>query len=137
MSTHETAKHLLIVALAITGASCHATGPSESLSGHWMAIGIGHSSVFGLELQQNDEEIIGTACHTDGIAIFRGAPVRGEYPTVLVDVTTASLQPCCTSMAGARFVGRQDGTNDIVGTYRTATSRIDLRFRRSDLPVCR
>ena len=133
---HEIAKHFLIVALALAGACCNVNGPSESLTGHWMAIGIGHSSVFGLTLQQSDDEITGTACHSDGIPIFSRASVTGEYPTVLVDVTAASLQPCCASMAGARFIGRQDGTNDIVGTYQTATQRIDLRFRRSDVPVC-
>lgn len=134
---HEVAKPLLIAALAVAGICCNINGPSESLTGEWIAMGPGHSSVFGLTLQQSGDEITGTACHWNGFGIFSGAPVRGDYPTVLVDVTAASLQPCCGGMAGARFFGHQDSTNDIVGTYQTASARFDLRFKRSDAPACR
>jgi hypothetical protein len=93
--------------------------------------------VFGLDLQQNGDEISGTGCHWFGSTVFSGAPVSGDYPNLVVEVTPGSLQPCCPTSVGARFVGRQDGTLDIVGTYSPPTSNpFDLRFRRTNGPAC-
>ena len=133
---HIITRVAFIAALLFAGTSCNINGPSESIAGHWIAQGVGHSSWFGLTLQQNGDEVMGTACHGDPRTIFRDAPVAGDYPSVRVDVTAQSLEPCCPQLAGARFVGRLDSTRDIVGTYQTPSMRVDLRFRRSDASAC-
>jgi hypothetical protein len=113
-------KFVLIAALAIAGASCNLTGPSESLTGTWNAQGVGHSSVFSMTLIQDGDEITGTACHWNGGAVVGSVAVRGEYPDVRF----------------LQFSGRQDSTGDIVGTYRTDGTGFDLRFRRATTPAC-
>jgi hypothetical protein len=138
----KTATVVVIVALTFVGVSCNLTGPSESLAGTWMARGIGHSSIFGLTLQQNGDRITGTACYTDAIQIFSGVPVTGDYPDLLFEAGPGDFTPCqngsvadCTGV-NARFVGRQDSTKAIVGTYANQSQRVDLRFGRTERSPC-
>jgi hypothetical protein len=123
---------LCIVALSICG--CNVTGPKENLSGYWVARSIGHSEVVGLMLLQNGDAITGTACSvSDGVLLYKDAPVFGDYPDVQFTVGASQTQPCCPNMAGAHFSGTHDSTKNIVGTY----SRGDLRFERAITPACK
>ena len=116
----------LLVALGSLG--CGLTGPSDDLSGHWIAQGVGHTLLFGLTLQQTGDTIAGTACaESQGTLLYSGAPVTGDYPHLQFTVLAENTQPCCANGAGQRFTGKQDGTKDIVGTYASG----DLRFKRS------
>jgi hypothetical protein len=115
---------LMIVALAIANSTCGLIGPSVSLAGNWSANYGGKFGFLGIVLDQSGDEITGTACYTNaGQLLYEQVPVRGDYPHVRFDVANGS---------GARFSGRRDSTGDIVGVYQNT----DVRFRRSDFPVC-
>lgn len=123
----------LVFIVLLSCASCSPTGPSQSLSGFWIARSIGHSSQVGFTLMQSGDMITGKACAMDsGVLLYKDAPVSGEYPHVEFTVFASQTQPCCSHMAGTRFSGKQDGTRDIVGSYGT----IDLRFERSLTSLC-
>jgi hypothetical protein len=120
-----------LLALAMIG--CNVAGPKEDLSGHWIARSIGHSSQVGFTLMQSGDAITGKACAmSDGVLLYKDAPVSGEYPDLQFTVGPAQTQPCCGQLAGTHFAGKQDDTRDIVGTYGT----IDLRFERSIAALC-
>ena len=120
-----------IVALSVLG--CNVTGPKEDLSGHWIAQGAGHTLLFGFTLMQSGDLITGKACAmSDGLLMYKDAPVSGDYPDVQFTVGATQTQPCCANTAGAHFSGKQDGTKDIVGTYGNG----DLRFKRAITPLC-
>lgn len=121
----------LLVALGSIG--CGLTGPSESLTGHWIARSIGHSSSVGFTLTQTGDVITGTACAiSEGVLLYGGAPVTGDYPDLQFTVATTNAAPCCSHLAGTHFQGKQDSTMDIVGSYGT----FDLRFERSPTSMC-
>ena len=123
----------LLILVALLGIGCNVAGPKEDLSGHWIARSIGHSSQVGLTLLQSGDAITGKACAiSDGILLYKDAPVFGDYPDVEFTVGAAQTQPCCGPLAGTHFAGKQDGTRDIVGRYGT----VDLRFERSITPLC-
>jgi len=124
---------IAILLIAIGSVGCGLTGPDEDLSGDWIAQGAGHSLLFGLTLTQSGDGIIGAACmKSDGLLVFSGAPVTGDYPDLQFTVSAGSTQPCCPQAAGSRFTGKQDGTKDIVGRYVNG----DLRFKRSPTSLC-
>jgi hypothetical protein len=123
----------LAIAGALLACSCGLTGPSDDLTGHWIARSIGHGSSVGLTLAQTGDDIGGSACAiSDGHLLYSGAPVSGDYPDVRFIVGSANAQPCCPTQVGVRFTGRRDSTTDIVGSYGT----FDLRFERSPVPLC-
>lgn len=129
-------KHFILpiamAALALTGVGCNLTGPSESLTGTWMA-SLGKSSFVGITLQQDGDDISGTACaRSDGVLLYSGVPVRGDHPRISFEVPSSHTQPCCAHLAGTRFSGRQDSTHDIVGRLGST----DIRFERSTTNVC-
>jgi hypothetical protein len=111
----------LAAALGLAGvlaclAGCDSpTSPSKSAAGSWQAIGVGHSAVYGLSLEQRDDQISGTACYSDsGVILFRGVPVSGTYPRVLF-----------ASPSGTVFVGKLEEDRDqIAGDY----GSVPLRF---------
>ena len=111
----------LLVALSSVG--CGLTGPSEDLTGHWIARGAPLAAfVYGFTLQQSGDTISGTACaKANGVLSYSGVPVTGEYPNLQF-----------TAPPGQRFMGKQDGSKDIVGSY----GSIDLRFERSQTSLC-
>ena len=122
-----------MLASLLFAAGCGLTGPSDDLSGHWVARSIGHSSSVGITLTQSGDSISGRACAiSDGHLLYSGAPVMGDYPDVAFTVGPANTEPCCASQAGVRFRGKRDSTKDIVGSYGT----FDLRFERSPTPLC-
>jgi hypothetical protein len=123
----------LLVIVALAGIGCDITSPSENLSGYWTARSIGHSYVVGFMLMQNGDAITGKACAiSDGVLLYKDAPVFGDYPDLQFTVGAAQTQPCCANMAGTQFIGKQDSTKDIVGTY----GEVDLRFQRALTPLC-
>lgn len=123
----------LILVGALIAAGCGLTGPSDDLSGHWIARSIGHSSSVGLTLTQTGDDISGRACAiSEGHILYSGAPVIGDYPDVQFTVGASNTEPCCPTQAGVRFTGKRDRTKDIVGNYGT----FDLRFERSPTPLC-
>ena len=122
---------LLIVAMCCAG--CNLLGPKEDLSGNWIAQGAGHTLLFGFTLVQSGDEITGKACaSSDGLLLYKDAPVTGDYPDLQFTVAAAQTQPCCSSSAGLHFSGKQDGTKDIVGRLANG----DLRFKRSPTSLC-
>ena len=124
----------IIVLLALSTIGCGLTGPSESLTGHWVANSGDRFTFIELDLQQTGDEITGTACESSaGMLFFTGVPVTGDYPRLQFTVSPSQAQPCCAPIAGSQFIGRQDGSKDIVGTYRSR----DIRFERSDRDICR
>ncbi|HJU41359.1 MAG TPA: hypothetical protein VJ691_01045 [Vicinamibacterales bacterium] len=103
------------------------------MTGTWTA-SLGNFSFVGLMLQQSGDEITGTACsRSDGVLLYHGVPVNGDYPRVAFTVPATHTQPCCALLAGTRFSGRQDSTGDIVGRL----DNVDVRFERSTTDVCR
>jgi hypothetical protein len=87
----------------------------------------------GISLQQDGDDIAGTACaRSDGVLLYSGVPVRGDHPRISFEVASTNTQPCCAHLAGTRFSGRQDSTEDIVGRL----GRVDIRFERSNTSVC-
>lgn len=129
-------KHLILpmamVALVLTSVGCNLTGPSESLTGTWTA-SLGKFSFVGITLDQDGDEISGTACaRSDGVLLYSGVPVRGEHPRISFEVASTNTQPCCAHIAGTRFSGRQDSTHDIVGRL----GNVDIRFERSGTSAC-
>jgi len=123
----------LVFIVVLSCASCSPTGPSQNLSGHWIAPAVGHTAQVGFTLMQSGDMITGKACAKDqGILLYKDAPVSGEYPHVEFTVAASQTQPCCAQMAGTHFSGKQDGTKDIVGSYFT----FDLRFKRSMTSLC-
>ena len=124
----------VVLLLAVSAIGCNLlTGPEEDLSGTWIARSIGHASQVGFTLQQSGDTISGSACAiSDGVLLYSGAPVTGEYPHVQFTVAADDAAPCCANLVGTRFIGRRDSTKDIVGSYGT----FDLRFERSDTSLC-
>jgi hypothetical protein len=122
----------LIIMLPLAFAGCNPFAPSRSVEGSW----VGHqfkSSLVCLELRQDGDTITGTASAvTDGFLLYSRAPVNGEYPDVQFTVGAANTAPCCPHLAGARFDGRQDSSDDIVGRYGSA----DIRFEPGDASLC-
>jgi hypothetical protein len=113
----------LIIVLAVSTIGCGLTGPSESLTGRWVANSGDHFTFAELNLQQTGDEITGTACeNAAGRVLFSGVPVTGDYPNLQFTFDAAN-----------QFRGRQDSSKDIVGTYRGH----DIRFKRSDEDICR
>lgn len=122
-----------IVLIAVLSAGCGLFGPSDDLSGHWIAQSVGHFQFLGLTLTQSGDVITGTACATsDGIVLYSGVAVSGDYPNLQFSIDSAHTKPCCASLAGSTFKGRRDSTKDIVGTYTT----LDVRFKRSEVSLC-
>lgn len=121
------------VVIALSSLGCGLTGPSDDISGTWIAQGAGHTLLFGLTLHQSGDSITGTACAKDGgMLLYSGAVVTGDYPHLQFTVAPGNTQPCCATTAGARFDGKQDRTLDIVGRYANG----DLRFKRSETNLC-
>ena len=122
-----------VVVLALSAASCSLFGPSEKLTGHWVSNSGDRFTFTELDLQQNGDTITGTACESSaGMVFFTGVEVTGDYPNIQFTVPASQTQPCCAPIAGSQFIGRQDGSKDIVGTYRNR----EIRFERSDRDVC-
>jgi hypothetical protein len=134
-------KSILPIVLAAAGSSCNLlTGPSGSVTGMWSAIGPNpRADSAGLILQQTGDDITGTVCRrSDRFVVYTGVPVHGEYPDLQFDVGPQHLCADCGFWAG-RFVGRQDGTKDIVGTFTPQSPgarTYDLRFTRTDRNPC-
>ena len=108
-------------------------GPSPQVAGNWSSPGA-KFQVVQLQLQQNGDRITGVACGADsGILLFEEAPVTGDLPDIRCEVTAASTQPCCASMAGSGFTGKvEDERGEIAGEY----GHIPLRFKPSDTGRC-
>ena len=125
-------KHAALV-LAFSSIGCGLTGPSGSLAGQWRANSGDRFTFIYLTLQQDGDEIFGTACESAaGMTFYSGVQVTGDFPRVEFTVPESQTRPCCTSIAGSRFSGRQDSSKDIVGTYRGR----DIRFERTDATFC-
>jgi hypothetical protein len=121
------------VLIALTSLGCGLTGPSDDLSGLWLANSGGRFAFVEMNLQQSGDTITGTACaDSDGHLLYRGAPVHGDFPDLEFTVSGDQPQPCCGVLAGSVFRGRQDSSKDIVGTYRG----VDIRFKRSSTSIC-
>ena len=119
--------------IALGSLGCGLTGPSGDLSGRWVANSGGRFAFVEMTLQQSDDEITGTACaNSDGVLLYRGAPVNGDFPDLQFTVAGSQTQPCCGVLAGAAFRGRQDSSKDIVGTYRG----VEIRFKRAEFSIC-
>lgn len=126
-------RYAIVGIVALFGLACDITGPRNDLSGHWTAQGVGHTLLFGFTLMQSGDLITGKACAvSDGTVLYKDVPVVGDYPDVQFTVGAANTQPCCPNAAGMQFVGKQDSTKDIVGTYANG----DLRFKRAIVPLC-
>jgi hypothetical protein len=69
---------------------------------------------------------------SEGVLLYKDAPVSGDYPDVQFTVGAAHTQPCCPHLAGTHFAGKHDSTKDIVGAY----GAVDLRFERTITPLC-
>jgi hypothetical protein len=120
----------LVFLLALSAAGCNVFGPSGDLTGEWRANTGDRFTFTYLTLQQNGDEITGMACSVAPfVTLYRAVPVSGDFPNVRFTVSESQTLPCCPQLAG-QFVGRQDSSKDIVGTYRGR----DVRFERSDTP---
>lgn len=87
-----------------------------------------------MTLEQDGDEITGLACaRSDGVLLYHRVPVTGDHPRVEFNVTLAFTQPCCGQLAGTRFSGRQDSSDDIVGKL----NDVDIRFERTTNDICR
>ena len=129
----EDMRVVLLCLIALSALGCDVTSPDENLSGYWTARGIGHSSFIGFTLMQSGELITGKACAvSDGVLLYKDAPVFGEFPDVQFTVAATQTQPCCAQLAGTHFSGKLDSTKDIVGSYGT----FDLRFERAITSLC-
>ena len=129
----EDMRYAIVCLVALSASGCNVTGPKESLSGHWVARGVGHFYLIGFTLLQSGDAITGKACAiSDGVLVYKVAPVFGDYPDVQFTVGATHTQPCCAHLAGTHFIGKQDSTKDIVGSYGTE----DLRFERALTPLC-
>lgn len=118
-----------VIALAIAAVGCNPFGPKESFDGEWTAPA-GTFYTIGLSLRQSGDTITGVACATDVVALYRNAPVTGDYPTIRVTVTATSTEPCCPHLAGQTFTAEMEKRGEIV----TPTG---VRFKRSAVPACR
>src|SRR5687768_10433862 len=88
---------LLLLALSMAG--CGLTGPSESLTGRWVANSGDRFTFIELNLQQSGDEIIGTACESSaGMLFFTGVAVAGDYPNLQFTVSGSQMQPCCAAI---------------------------------------
>ena len=116
-----------VIALAVS-AGCNPFGPKESFEGEWVAPA-GKFYSIGLSLRQSGDTITGVACATDVVALYKNAPVTGDYPTIRVTVTAASTMPCCPHLAGQTFAATMERRGEIV----TPTG---VRFTRSAVPAC-
>jgi hypothetical protein len=125
---------VLVFLLAVSTAGCNLSGPSGSLAGQWRANTGDRFTFVYLTLEQNDDEISGTACAISAnLTYYSGVPVSGDFPDLQFTVSGNQTEPCCGVLAGSHFQGRQDSSKDIVGTYRG----VDIRFERSsENPSC-
>ena len=122
-----------VLAMALSSISCGLTGPSGSLTGQWRANSGDRFTFVYLSLHQNGDDITGTACEVAaGLTFYSDVQVTGDFPRVEFTVSGNQTRPCCPSIAGSRFSGRQDSSKDIVGTYRNR----DIRFERTDQIFC-
>lgn len=116
-------------ALLLATSGCNVFGPSESFEGQWTAPG-GKSYFIGLSLRQTGDTVSGVACASDsGVLLYSNAPVTGDYPSIRVVVTAASVSPCCPHLVGQTFSAEMEKRGEIV----TPTG---VRFRRSNAPAC-
>lgn len=123
-------RKIAISLLVLATLGCNLAGPSDDLTGTWVANSGDRFTFSTLTLRQDGDEITGTACemHNAGFLYYQGVPVFGDYPNLTFTVAAQYTQPCCTSVTGSTFQGRRDSTGDIVGTYRGR----DIRFERGD-----
>jgi hypothetical protein len=121
-----------VVLLALSAAGCNIFGPSRSVDGEWIG-SLGKFSYVCLTLSQDGDTITGTAsASSDSFLLYRGVPVSGEHPDVHFTVGPANVEACCQHLVGLTFSGKQDSTDDIVGTYGTG----DIRFKLDDRNLC-
>ena len=127
-----TVTRLAAIAVCLATAAC-GLGPSPQVAGNWSSPGAKFQLV-QLELHQSGDRVTGVACGADsGILLFKDAPVTGVLPDIRFEVTAASAQPCCASMAGSGFSGKVEGERgEIAGEY----GHIPLRFKPSDTGRC-
>lgn len=131
----ETMRAAIVFIVALAGVGCNPTGPKDDLSGIWTArvLGPGTFEQYQITLLQSGDAITGRACAKSyDVLLYKDVPVFGDYPDVQFTVAATQTQPCCTALAGSHFIGKQDGSKDIVGTYGTK----DLRFERAITPLC-
>ena len=122
-----------LVLLAACSIGCDLTGPSRTVTGVWTATLPGHFSFAGMTLDQNGDEVSGTACAvSEGVLLYRNTPVTGDHPNLQFTVATHDVRSCCVGLVGTRFSGRLESSGDIIGTYGTG----DVRFKRAELSIC-
>lgn len=123
---------IFVVVLALFATGCNVFGPSKSVDGEWIGE-LGKSSFVCMTLTQDGDTITGTAsAASDSFLLYRGVPVSGEHPDVHFTVGPVNVETCCQHLVGITFSGKQDSTEDIVGTYGTG----DIRFKLDDRNVC-
>jgi hypothetical protein len=111
------------------------SSPRITVDGVWMRGGVSgdHSGLYFVELQQAGDEITGSACYLQADhLIFRGAPVRSEYPEVTFVVTAESLQPGePPTLIGGRFSGRVRDANTIAGQIQYGGTPAEMILTRT------
>ena len=118
-----------IFLLAVSAAGCNPFGPSGDLTGVWRANTGDRFTFTYLTLEQNGDDITGTACEIGpNLTFYSGVQVSGDFPRLEFTVLESQTAPCCKVRAGS-FSGRQDSSKDIVGTYRGR----EVRFERLDI----
>ena len=112
---------LAIMAAAISYA-CGQYGPSGSMTGVWQGMTQEKFPSYSfLNLQQEGDEITGTACYLIfGRPRYRAAPVIGRYPYVgyVITETSECDVPLCAGIVGHAWSGRLDRSGDIVSNDR-------------------
>lgn len=102
--------------------ACGLVGSDPSFDGEWTAQG-GKTYSLGLSLHQSGDTISGTACAQDsGHVLYANAPVKGDYPSIRVTVTTESTD-CCPWLAGQTYSAKMEDRGEIV-------TPDGIRFRR-------
>jgi hypothetical protein len=106
-----------VVAIALNSA-CSLVGPTASMTGVWQGMTQEKfPSYTFLNLQQEGDEITGTACYLIfGKPRYRAAQVIGLYPYVgyVITETTECDVPGCAGLVGYSWRGRLDRSGDIV-----------------------
>ena len=129
---------LATIVLTALSLGCDLTGPSGSVSGAWTANTGGRFSFVSMTLEENGDDITGTACAvSDGIVLYRNVPVSGSYPNLQFTVNVTNVSNCCVELVGTRFSGRQESSGDIIGPYATSAANVRAaRFKRADTSIC-